>query len=117
MNIFQIESVTAPVGDTVPMKFIFVNADGTIPDYTNYTVRYILSPYGFENENAYSKIMSRDAEENNVFYVTLTSAETSYIEPGAYTAKIVLEHRGNYYKKARGIFNLVLDTEETKVTV
>lgn len=47
MNIFQIESVTAPVGDTIPMKFIFVNADGTIPDYTNYTVRYIPFPVWF----------------------------------------------------------------------
>ena len=117
MTIYQIESVTIPVGDSVSMQFEFVNSNGEIPDFTDYNAYYILSPYGFEDENALSKSMTLDSNTTNLFKVSLSSEDTSNLSEGAYTAKVILESEGNYYKKARGVFNLVKDTTSVEVTM
>ena len=49
MTVFNVEPITAPIGDTIPMEYEFINDDGTIPDLSEYTGYYVLSPYGFED--------------------------------------------------------------------
>lgn len=117
MTIYQIESVTIPMGDSVSMQFEFVNSDGQVPDFSDYNAYYVLSPYGFENENALSKQMTISSGTTNVFRVSLTSEDTTSIDEGAYTAKVILEYDGSYYKKARGVFNLVKDCSSVEVTM
>lgn len=115
MTIFQVEPVTIPVGDTISLQFGFINEDGTIPDFSDYTGYYILSPYGFEDTNVLSKSMSLVTDTQNEFSVVIDSDDTSELEEGTYTAKIVLSDGSNYFKKARGIFNIIKDIASVEV--
>lgn len=109
-------SETVPQGDSISMQYDFVYSNKTIPDFTDYTVYYILSPFGFEDENVLSKAMTIASGTTNTFRVTLGSEDTKNLL-GTYTAKIVLEYEGNYYKKARGVFNVVKDSDGIEVTM
>lgn len=115
MTIFQIKPVTIAVGDSFTLKFRFKNSNGTLPDLTDYNCFYVISPYGFEDTNIFSKQMSKELGSENVFSVALSTEDTAEFEPGAYTAKIVLECDGIYYKKARGSFNVLKDSEGVNV--
>ena len=114
--IYQMRSETVPQGDSISMQYDFVYSNKTIPDFTDYTVYYVLSPFGFEDENVLSKAMTIASGTTNVFRVTLSSEDTKNLL-GTYTAKIVLEYEGNYYKKARGVFNVVKDSDGIDVTM
>lgn len=114
MTIFQIEPCTIAAGDSVPMQFDFVYKDGTLPDFTDYRGYYVLSPYGFENTNVLSKEMTPKGTTG--WTVDLYSEDTASLQEGTYTAKVILEHEGEYYKKARGVFNVVKDTDTVEVT-
>lgn len=111
MTLFQLEPITIPAGDTVAMEYEFVLKDGSVPDYSTYTAYYVLSQYGFEDSNILSESMILKQDTTNVFSVTLDSETTAELEPGTYTAKIVLSDGTNYFKKARGVFNVVKDTD------
>lgn len=115
MTIFQVEPITIAIGDTIAVQFGFVNDDGTIPDFSEYFCYYVISPYGFEDTNIFSKEMSLVSETQNEFAVTLDTEDTSNFEAGAYTAKIVLSDGSNYFKKARGNFNVIKDTSSVEV--
>lgn len=117
MTIYQIKPITIAAGDCVPMKYNFVNADGTTPDLTEFTGYFVLSPYGFENENKLKKEMTLVTDSTCVYTVNLTTEDTIALEEGAYTSKIILECDGNYYKKARGVFNVLKDSEDVEVTM
>lgn len=117
MTIYQIEPVTIAAGDSLAMQFEFVNSNNTIPDFTDYNAYYVLSPYGFEDENALSKAMELADDSKNIFKVMLNSDDTFGLEYGTYTVKIILENEGNYYKKARGIFNIKKDNNTVEVTM
>jgi len=117
MTIYQIEPATIAAGDSLAMQFEFVNSNNSIPDFTDYNAYYVLSPYGFEDENVLSKSMSLADGSTNVFRVTLSSDDTSSLDFGTYTAKIILENEGNYYKKARGVFNVEKDSNTVEVTM
>ena len=78
-------------------------------DIDGYSGYYILSQYGFEEDNIFSKEMSKLRGASNVFTVTLSSSDTLNLEEGTYTAKIVFENDGEYYKRARGVFNVHKD--------
>ena len=114
--IYQMRAETVPQGDSISMQYDFVYSNKTIPDFTDYTVYYVLSPFGFEDENVLSKAMTIASGTTNVFRVTLSSEDTKNLL-GTYTAKIVLEYEGNYYKKARGVFNVVKDSDGIEVTM
>ena len=111
MTLFQLEPITIPAGDSVALQFEFVNSNGTIPDFSDYNCYYVLSPYGFEDTNALSKEMTLVSDTTNQFKAELYSDDTYELEPGTYTAKIVLSDGTNYFKKARGVFNVVKDTD------
>ena len=117
MTIFQIEPVTIAQGDATSMQYEFEYQNKTIPDLTDYTCYYLLSPFSFEEENVLKKVMSAVPNTTNAYRVTLSSEETAALEAGTYTAKIVLEHEGNYYKKARGVFNVLKDSIGIEVTM
>lgn len=115
MAITEIKSKTIAAGDTLPLQFEFINSDGTTPDYTGYNGYYILSPFGFEDENVYSKRMNMVT--SNSFECVIPSQDTIKLEPGTYTVKLVLEKLGNYEKRARGILDIKKDTNFTGVTM
>lgn len=116
MTIYEVPPITIPQGDCVPVQFSFVYSDKTIPDFSNYKCYYVLSPYGFEDENALSKEMNLAPGTTNVFRAALSSEDTQNLL-GTYTVKIVLEREGNYYKKARGVFNVLKDSNGIEVTM
>lgn len=110
MTIQKIEDVTIARGSCYNPQFIFINEDGTIPDYTGYSGYYILSVYGLEDENVISITM--ELTDTNIFTAMLNSADTD-IEPGTYTAKIILvDENGNQYKPCRGVISILNDTME-----
>lgn len=117
MTIQQIEPVTIARGDCVSMQFEIVGSANEAINVSEYNAYYILSPYSFEDENVLWKDMSLVSGSNNIIRVTLLSSETATLEEGTYTAKIVLEHEGNFYKKARGVFNVQKDTDIMGVTM
>lgn len=115
MTVFQIESVTIPAGDCVSFEFEFENSDKSIPNLSDYKAMYVLSPYGIEEENVLSKSMTLKAETQNVFRVTLTTNDTIDLE-GAYAVKLVLIKGSNHFKKARGVLNVLKDSDGVEVT-
>ncbi len=117
MTLYQIEPATVAQGDATSMRYEFEYQNKTLPDLTDYTCYYVLSPFGFEDENVLSKAMSAVPNHVNAYVVTLSSEETAALEPGTYTAKIILEYEGNYYKKARGVFNVLKDSVGIEVTM
>ena len=117
MTIYTVEPVTIAAGDSIAMQFVFENSDGSTPDFTGYNGYYVLSPYGFEEENILSVNMTIASGTTNIFKVSLMSEDTISLPDGAYTAKIILENEGNYFKKARGVFNVVKDSDTVDVTV
>lgn len=113
MTIQRIDDVTIARGSCYNPQFIFVNEDGTIPDYTGYSGYYILSVYGFEDENVVSITM--ELTDTNIFTALLNSSDTD-IEPGTYSAKVVLvDENGNQYKYARGVVSILNDTMEVSI--
>ena len=119
MNIHQCEPITIARGSALTPVYIFMNADGTKPDYSEFEAKFILSPYGFENENILSIDMHLDAydedgvmsKDRNRFLVHLNSDVTGNLPDGTYTVKVVLKDKyGNLYKYARGVFNVLKDT-------
>lgn len=115
MTVFTIEPVTVPAGDTVAMQFEFINDNGTIPNLSEYTGYYVLSYYGFEDENVLSVEMALVENTTNIFSVTLYSDDTINLEEGVYTVKIVLSDGSNYFKKARGVLNILKDSDSVEV--
>lgn len=116
MTIQQLEPITIARGAAVNPSFTLVNQDGTIPDFSECTGYYILSQYGFEDENVLAVTMYK--EEKNKFIARLDTAITKELEEGTYTAKIVIEDgSGNQYKFARNVFNVLKDTAEVDVTI
>lgn len=115
MTVYQVEPITIPAGDTIALELEFINSNGTIPDFSDYTAYYILSPYGFEDVNVLSKTMTLEDGTTNSFSVTLDSDDTIALDEGAYTAKIVLSDGSNYFKKARGVFNIVKDSSSMSI--
>lgn len=112
MTLQRIEDITIARGSCYNPTFEFVNEDGSIPDYGNYSGYYILSVYGFEDENVLSIPM--DMISTNIFTAMLNSADTD-IEEGTYAVKIVLvDENGNQYKPARGVLNILKDTMEVE---
>ena len=110
MTIQRIDDVTIARGSCYNPQFIFVNEDDTIPDYTGYSGYYILSVYGFEDENVVSITM--ELTDTNIFTALLNSSDTD-IEPGTYSAKVVLvDENGNQYKPCRGVVSILNDTME-----
>ena len=109
-------SETVPQGDPISMQYDFVYSNKTIPDFTDYTVYYVLSPFGFEDENVLSKAMTFSPGTTNTLRVTLGSEDTKNLL-GTYKAKIVIEYEGNFYKKTRGVFNVVKDSDGIEVTM
>lgn len=116
MTLFQLEPITTVVGAAVPLEFQFVLKDGTVPDYSTYTAYYVLSQYGFEDTNILSETMSLKQDTTNVFTLTLDSDTMGTIEPGTYTAKIVMFDGTNYFKNARGVFNVLKDSVSVEVS-
>lgn len=116
MTLFQLEPITTVVGAAVPLEFQFVLKDGTVPDYSTYTAYYVLSQYGFEDTNILSETMSLKQDTTNVFTLTLDSEMMADIEPGTYTAKIVMFDGTNYFKNARGVFNVLKDSISVEVS-
>ena len=116
MTLFQLEPITTVVGAAVPLEFQFVLKDGTVPDYSTYTAYYVLSQYGFEDTNILSETMSLKQDTTNVFTLTLDSDTMGAIEPGTYTAKIVMYDGTNYFKNARGVFNVLKDSVSVEVS-
>lgn len=113
MTIQRIDDVTIARGSCYNPQFVFVNEDGSIPDYTGYSGYYILSVYGFEDENVVSITM--ELTDTNIFTALLNSSDTD-IEPGTYSAKVVLvDENGNQYKYARGVLNILKDTMEVSI--
>ena len=116
MTLFQLEPITTVVGAAVPLEFQFVLKDGSVPDYSTYTAYYVLSQYGFEDTNILSETMSLKQDTTNVFTLTLDSDTMGAIEPGTYTAKIVMYDGTNYFKNARGVFNVLKDSVSVEVS-
>lgn len=115
MTIQQLKPITIARGASINPSFRFVNQDNTIPDFSNFEGYYVLSPYGFEDENVYSVLMNRD--DINKFTATLDTLDTKDFDEGTYTAKVILvDEDGNQYKYARGVFNVLKDTAEVGVT-
>lgn len=113
MTIQRIDDVTIARGSCYNPQFVFVNEDGSIPDYTGYSGYYILSVYGFEDENVVSITM--DLTDTNIFTAMLNSDSTD-LEPGTYASKVVLvDTNGNQYKPCRGVVNILKDTMEVGV--
>ena len=115
MTVFQLEPITAPAGHCVPIKLEFLNDNGTVPDYSEYSCYYVLSQYGFEDTNVLSKTMILAQDTTNVFTTTVDSDDTSSLEEGAYTAKVILDDGSNYFKVARGSFNVLKDSNSVSV--
>lgn len=113
---YQLKPKTIPLGDTLELEYTFINEDGTIPDFSEYDCFYVVSQYGFEDINQLSKTMALKSETTNTFTVTLYSLDTIGLGEGTFTVKVVLVNDGNYYKKARGVLNILKDseTEETE---
>lgn len=116
MTIKQIEPLVIPQGDTITLEFIIEEENNKTPDLSDFQGFYVLSPYGFEDENALSKQMTLSFETTNKFEVLLTSEDTSELL-GTYTAKVILQHGDNYYKKIRGIVDVVKDSNGIEVTM
>lgn len=116
MTLFQLEPITTVVGAAVPLEFQFILKDGTVPDYSTYTAYYVLSQYGFEDTNILSETMSLKQDTTNVFTLTLDSDTMGTIEPGTYTAKIIMFDGANYFKNARGVFNVLKDSVSVEVS-
>lgn len=110
MTIFTLEPITIAAGDTIALSFEFVNDNGTIPDFSDYEAHYVLSPFGFEDTNVLSLDMTLESNTTNKFSVTLESEDSIALEEGAYTAKVILSDGSNYFKKARGTFNILKDS-------
>lgn len=116
MNVYQLEPITVCKGSSLNPEFIFVNKDNSIPDYSEYHAYFILSPYGFEDENILS--IEMDKVEKNKFVAIINTTYTEDIEEGTYTIKVVLvDKNGNQYRYARGILNILKDTKEVGVTI
>lgn len=115
MTVFNVEPITAPIGDTIPMEYEFINDDGTIPDLSEYTGYYVLSPYGFEDTNILSHEMTLADGTVNIFSVALSTTDTNALEEGVYTSKIILSDGTNYYKKARGTLSILKDSDTVEV--
>lgn len=116
MTIQQLEPITIARGGVANPSFTFENSDHSIPDLSNYEGYYILSPYGFEDENVLSIEMNK--EDINKFTAIIDTADSKELEEGTYTVKVVLvDEDGNQYRYARGIFNVLKDTPEVGVTI
>lgn len=116
MTIQQLEPITIARGSAIHPAFAFTNKDHTIPDLSSYEGYFVLSHYGFEDDNAFSFGMER--YDINKFSVALDTVNTKEFEEGTYTAKVVLvDEDGNQYKYARGVFNVLKDTVEVGVTL
>lgn len=116
MNLYQLDPVTIAKGASANLVYVFENKDKSAVDYSTHEGYFILSQYGFEDENVFSTSMN--IEGNDTFVAILDTADTEDIEEGTYTIKIVLvDENGNQYKYARGILNVLKDTSEIEVTV
>lgn len=110
MTIQKIRDDTICRGSCYNPQFTFINEDRSIPDYSEYTGYYILSPYGYEDENILSITM--ELTDTNIFTAILNSEDTD-LEEGTYTVKIVLvDNDGNQYKPCRGTLSILKDTLE-----
>lgn len=115
MTVYQLESITICKGSALNPVFTFYNKDGSKPNYNGFDAWFILSRYGFEDENVFSKMMT--LTEDNKFEVLLNTSDTDFLEAGAYTMKLVLvDESDNQHKFARGVFNVLLDTTEVAAT-
>jgi hypothetical protein len=114
MQIYTLPNETIAQGDTLSMEFEFVDMSGLPINIADFEVYYILSPYGCEEDNALVLRMTNVNE--NTFKYELTTEDTSDLL-GTYTAKIVLLHSEKYYKKARGILNVLKDSNGIEVTI
>lgn len=115
MTVQRLEDVTIARGSCFNPRFVFENADKTIPDYSDYTAYFILSQYGFEDENVYSQQMQ--AEDKNIFFAILNTSDTAELIDETYTMKIVLvDENGNQYKYARGVLSVLNDTKQLEVS-
>ena len=76
---------------------------------------YVVSPYGFEDTNVLSVEMTLVEDTVNIFAVTLSSDDTIGLDEGTYTVKIVLSDGTNYFKKARGVLNILKDSDTVEV--
>ena len=116
MTIQQLKPITIARGSSIHPAFAFVNQDKTIPDLSEFKGKFILSHYGFEDDNAFSFDMDR--YDINKFSVALDTVYTKEFEEGTYTSKVVLiDNDNNQYKYARGVFNVLKDTVEEGVTI
>lgn len=112
MTLQQIEDVTIAQGDTISVGFEFVDKNKQPLDLSGYDVYYIISYYGFEEENVLSKRMDLEEGTTNTFSCTLTSNDTENLV-GTYTVKIVMkDSQGYLHKKARGVMSVLKDTNE-----
>ena len=102
-------------GDTIALSFEFINDNGTIPDFSEYSAYYVLSPYGFEDTNVLSLSMTLESNTTNKFSVQIESDDSIALDEGAYTAKVILSDGSNYFKKARGNFNILKDSSSVGV--
>lgn len=115
MTIQQLEPITMAKGAAVKPSFTFINPDKSVPDLSKYKGYYILSPYGFEDENVLS--IKMDSTDNK-FTAIIDTSDIKNLDEGTYTAKVVLvDDRDNQYKYARGVFNILKDTTEVGVTI
>lgn len=115
MTIQKLEDVTLAQGDIIEMIFEFENSDKTIPDFSDYRCLFILSQYGYEDENVLQIEGFLKMDTTNSFTVILNSDDTLKLDAGTYTMKVVITNGTIFIKKARGILNILKDTNEIKI--
>lgn len=113
---YQLKPKTIPLGDTLELEYTFINEDGTIPDFNDFECFYVVSQYGFEDINLISKSMSLSSGTTNTFTVTLESTDTISLGEGTFTVKVILVNENTYLKKARGVLNILKDSETAETT-
>lgn len=117
MTIHEFKSITLAAGDTQSLQFNFKYKSKDIADVSSFKAYFVLSTYGFEDENVLSLPMNRVTGTVHSYRVTLTSNDTINLL-GTYTMKVVLvDDEGNYYKKARGVLNIHKDSDGVEVTI
>lgn len=113
---FQIKPKTIAKGDTLELEYSFFDEEKQPVDLSSFTGYYIVSEYGFEDIDKLTKTMTLKTDTTNTFTVTLYSFDTIGLGEGTFTVKVVFVSEGNYYKKARGVLNILKDSETVETT-